>query len=531
MACTDSDRINTCTDLEVLLQVNNGVASFYENADCTTPILSKTISSGHSESVVYISSPTGPQSLTLIATSSIGTGSLPLDIGGPPERLILSGSKQIIKDTCSPFTVKKMDLNGFNVTSNLISTADVSHDGTGSFYADADCTMESSSVALGAESSSSTIYFKALESATVTITLTDRDGILASSQKSIAVISERSWWNEAYRNRVPISINNLDQNNSFKDIPVLVHLRSSRVNYNHFMENGEDIRFVTSDGQIELPYEIEKWDVTGTSYIWVKIPDIPATSDDTYFYLYYNNQSPSESMEQDSVWASYYGVWHFKENGSENSIFTDSTNQGHHGTIEEPQNPYNYNSKIGNGADLSGPSDTIDFGVDLAPVIGRSSTFSCWVKTKQVGHNTSWRAPGITGVEGAGNANDIFFGWIDATGRLGVNAGNGAAAKSDFIVNDDTWRHITITRSESDGAVKFYINGVENGSGFSERGFKSISFQKLGTIRDTGGTPTFFEGLLDEVRIVSSVMDSARIRADYKYMMDTHLLYHAEESF
>ena len=35
-----------------------------------------------------------------------------------------------------------------------------------------------------------------------------------------------------------------------------------------------------------------------------------------------------------------------------------------------------------------------------------------------------YKSPGITGVEQAGLDNDVFWGWIDDTGRIGVMAGD-----------------------------------------------------------------------------------------------------------
>jgi MSHA biogenesis protein MshQ len=165
----------------------------------------------------------------------------------------------------------------------------------------------------------------------------------------------------------------------------------------------------------------------------------------------------------------------------------------------------------------------------MSPVIGTSSTMSVWMRTTQVGNNTSWQAPGITGVEHNGSGNDIFFGWIDATGRIGVTAGNGTAAKSNFVVNDNVWRHVTITRDHVSGLVEFYVNGVLNGTGVSETGAKTTYFDSFGIIGDTGGTPEDYNGYLDEVRIFSTVQTAARIKADYKYMMDTHLDYNPAE--
>ena len=44
-----------------------------------------------------------------------------------------------------------------------------------------------------------------------------------------------------------------------------------------------------------------------------------------------------------------------------------------------------------------------------------------WIKTTQVGTVNAWTSPGITGIEDGGADNDVFWGFIDNTGRIGVH--------------------------------------------------------------------------------------------------------------
>ena len=61
------------------------------------------------------------------------------------------------------------------------------------------------------------------------------------------------------------------------DFPVLVVLDSERISYTETLDEGQDIRFVDADGTM-LPHEIESWNEAGSSYVWVKVPSIPASS-------------------------------------------------------------------------------------------------------------------------------------------------------------------------------------------------------------------------------------------------------------
>jgi len=69
---------------------------------------------------------------------------------------------------------------------------------------------------------------------------------------------------------------------------------------------------VDTDGTA-LSYEIEKWDETATSYVWVKVPQIDINSNTDYIYMYYGNTGASDVQNVNGVWNSdYTAVWHFK---------------------------------------------------------------------------------------------------------------------------------------------------------------------------------------------------------------------------
>lgn len=71
------------------------------------------------------------------------------------------------------------------------------------------------------------------------------------------------------------------------DYQIKVELNTTNFDYgNVYGTNGEDIRFTDSEGNI-LRYWIEKWDVSGTSTIWVKVEN----SGTDKIYMYYGNSN------------------------------------------------------------------------------------------------------------------------------------------------------------------------------------------------------------------------------------------------
>ena len=517
-------------DETITMAVNNGTGTFYSDDTCSTTITTATILTGDYETNLYFQSATAPQELTLIATSpSYTNGSASINVGSSATTLLMEAPLQMVQNSCESITISRIDGYGNKIPEASVVNINLTQSDSLKFYSNSTCSSEITTTSIAQNQAEKDLWIMATNAATVTMDATDQDANLTQDSTNVEIVANLTWWNNSWPKRMAIQIANLDQATTFTNQVVLVQLNSGRITYSDLMANGEDLRFLASDHSTVLEHEIDVWNTGGTSMIWVKVPTIHASSGDNYIYLYYGNTSAIDGQDVNNVWTNFYSVWHLQEDPTTTAPqFTDSTITGNHGTAEN--SPTSTNAIFGNGVDMTGDNDVIDVGTDLSAALGYSSTFSAWLKTNQVGDNTSWRAPGITGVEGAGNSNDIFFGWIDASGYLGVTAGNGAAAKSNFVVNDNVWRHITVTRNHTNGAVQFFVNGVLNGSGTSESGAKTLPFSKLGIIGDTGGTPEELDGSLEEVRIYTSVQSADQIKADYKYMTESPFTYSSPES-
>ena len=122
------------------------------------------------------------------------------------------------------------------------------------------------------------------------------------------------WWDSNWAERKKLRFNNVDQTENLIDFPVLVVLTSSRIDYAKTQDGGEDIRFIDADGITELAYEIELWDEIATSYVWVKAPQIDASSKSDHIWMYYDNSFAVDNQTPAAVWdANFQAVWHLKE--------------------------------------------------------------------------------------------------------------------------------------------------------------------------------------------------------------------------
>jgi len=171
------------------------------------------------------------------------------------------------------------------------------------------------------------------------------------------------------------------------------------------------------------------------------------------------------------------------------------------------------------GLNFAGRSGGVGLADDnVASVLGGSASLSFYMKTTQVGTNTPWTAPGIFGRDQANGADDVFWGWIDAGGRLNLSVGNADAGnpgtKSPSPVNDGAWHHVVMTRDAASGAQAVYVDGVKTVSTgrTGALGLKN-RFQMLGQIQ---GNADFFRGTLADVRVYNRVLgdtDVTQLRA------------------
>ena len=521
---------NVGANTTIALSVNNGTGTFYSDSGCTSTATTATINSGTSSVTIYFRSITAPQSLTLIGTNvGYAAASKYLTIGSAATKLVFAVASEVQVGVCEPIDVRRTDATGTAVAENSVVNVNLTQNMSAQYFSDSGCSAQITSTSIASATSEKRIYLKNAMAETVTLTATDAGALLTAGTKGVVFVNTIAWWDTSWQSRIRVTINNLDQATAFSNQAILIKLNAGRLNYARTNNDGSDIRILASDHFTELKHEIETWNEAGDSTIWVKIPSIPASSNSTEIFVYYDNASASSTADATNLWTGWAGVWHLNESpGASGPQFRDRSSNLNHATAFN--SPSSIAGPIGNAIDLPGASDALNTTASLHTILGSTSTFSTWMKTSQVGSNTTWLAPGITGVEQSGGGNDIFFGWIDGSGAIGVTSGNGAAAKSNFVVNNNVWRHVTITRNHISGAVKFFINGVLNGSGTSEAGAKTTPFSKFGEIGDTGGTPVNYNGSMDEVRVMTSIKTDADIKADHKFMVDTNLEYSVTES-
>jgi hypothetical protein len=112
---------------------------------------------------------------------------------------------------------------------------------------------------------------------------------------------------------------------------------------------------------------------------------------------------------------------------------------------------------------------------------------------------------------------------LESNGRLNLYHGNGTASENVLsatgAVVSNTWQHVVVTRSASTKMIRFYVNGVAQGSAAYSL-TPAVGTTALSIGRARSGTQ-YVNGRLDEVAIYPTALSPARVAAHYALRTST----------
>ena len=325
---------------------------------------------------------------------------------------------------------------------------------------------------------------------------------------------------DQFRKSVEITlVTNLSSTAITTGIPALVRLDKSTIvgfHYDDFtLTNGGDMMFVDENGEA-LPHEVDTWDTSGESLVWVKLP---STAANTKLTMYYGNGtvSPAEAMD---VWGDYVGVWHLNE---ANGNARDSTG---HGLVAVPTGADAADSigvaaKIGNGRQMAtakGKKSYLSVANSDLLDCGDSLTFSGWFKASATFANYSMRYVSRK------NAYTDANGW-EVEARYGTDAVSATtvsargASQGDFTATvpdvRNNWIHLVLVFNGK--TLTYYVNGIQKASHTITA---ACSDNDLALV--FGNSPTGNEsnwcGWMDELRLSDDPMSPEYAGAQYAAM-------------
>ncbi|UCG68680.1 MAG: DUF2341 domain-containing protein [Thermoplasmata archaeon] len=181
------------------------------------------------------------------------------------------------------------------------------------------------------------------------------------------------WWDTDWGFRNKLTFDNSDQSEELVSFPILVNLSASNINYSKLKSDGNDLRFIDANGDTELTFHIEDWNVSGYSYIWVNVTNIDAASSLDHIWMYYNNSGASDAQDSSGTYnANYVGVWHLNETSGTHYDATSNDNDGApYGGLSQDRTGW-----VDGADEFDGSDDYID--LDLFSLI--NFTIDFWFK-------------------------------------------------------------------------------------------------------------------------------------------------------
>lgn len=344
-------------------------------------------------------------------------------------------------------------------------------------------------------------------------------------------VSYADWWNTSCTHRRILTFDTTYQSSAtdLTDFPVLVSLSSSNIDYSLTQNDGSDLRFIDADASTELSYEIERWNESGTSVVWVKVPTITGNSNADYIYMYYGGSCNTVGTGQsvNAVWTSFFSVWHLSESSTGAADeFNDSTSNAKHGQGGE-----------GDGAKL--PAQTAaqfgfgqTFGTD--DFIGLPASNEFFTGANQTLTMSAWVNP-TSFVDGSrimtvhrGSPSSSFAHAIgDPTDDFAWYSSGGSYNLYGSAPSTGTWYHYVVTYDGTN--VNGYVNGsLATGPTATTFDAPSTYRAKIGSFSDSSN---YFNGLIDELRFTQSAHSAAWIQAEYRSGIGSLITYGSQQEY
>jgi len=333
------------------------------------------------------------------------------------------------------------------------------------------------------------------------------------------------WWNSNWQNRKQLTFDNSGQPQGLNNFPVLVKLTTSNFDYSKAKADGTDLRFIDSDGSTQLKYHIEDWDNSGESFIWVKVPNIPAGSSADYIHMYYNNPAAVDVQDESNTYDSnFVMVHHFEESSGTIYDSTANNNDGtNHGATYLPV------SKI-DGAYYFVRQQQDYIEVPNSPSLqlgGESYTLEAWIKPRIL--------PGSSSIISklTGSTNKEYTLGLESDYSVTVEmevGGNNYWYSVPSGIQPENWYYVTATFYQPTRELRIYVDSSLIGSDtVPANTLKRTDPLQIGRWDGTYGSTDHWNGTIDEVRISNTNRSPSWISASYLTMQDTLINYGPEE--
>jgi hypothetical protein len=337
-----------------------------------------------------------------------------------------------------------------------------------------------------------------------------------------------AWWNVdwAKRRRIALALpEGVDDAQSSMPIPIV--LDAERIPYDELQDRGQDLRFVDGDDTTPLAYEIEAWDPGGRSTVWVLVPELQSTD---AIYMYWGNADAPPGQASGAVWSvGFGGVYHLADDPEGAAGYYRDSSPGDRHAI--PEGGMTTDDRT---AGLASPALAFDGLDDAAAIAGLDTddwtelTVSAWINRTG---NTDERLVGKAfDSSGSGDVFMLRIAGGSVYARLRTDGeGQTSAELFGAYIPSATWTHVAMVWSHAEGMLRFYLDGEQIASQPHAGESLFNANADVAFARGVDGQDSFFEGVLDEVRVEHDARSGDWLQTQVAAMRDEIATFEAEE--
>lgn len=323
-----------------------------------------------------------------------------------------------------------------------------------------------------------------------------------------------NWYNSSwlYRKKITIDANQVIGSGDLTNYPFAFQVTDSDLrdtgNGGYVAQaSGNDILF-TDINNVQLDHEIERYVAsTGALTAWIRIPTL-STSINTEIYIYYGNPLAANQENPTNVWSSMYrGVWHFSETSGQHY---DSTANANHSSSVNVTTQGSANGILGGASSFSRGDEVV---VPDANSLDIPSNFAIqvWVRPNSISN------PGYDGVVLKGTPSPNYWLGILDNDEMTVGYHDGGGFQESISttspVASNTFSYLVYDHDDTNGVNRGYVNGSLIINEPTTTSDPTVNTGVL-TFGENGFNETF-DGVIDEVRVISGQLSSDWIQTEY----------------
>jgi hypothetical protein len=321
-----------------------------------------------------------------------------------------------------------------------------------------------------------------------------------------------------YAYKMKITFAGYNRAETLANFPALIQFGTNLTSFSYAQfasPTGGDLRFTDASGTRQIPHEIDDWNPSGTSAVWVQVPRLTDTN--TAIWAYWGNPAATTPLSWSTngeTWVPAFGssppyevVYHLKEGAFP---FADGT------TLHPATNgvaPGLATGVVGRAAAFNG-SAWLDTGTND---VGDFFTLSAWVNVPTIGNIQTLWANQHGGYGAPGFALSVNT-YNNTDGKLDFASGNGAGGGNESTtaagaVSFGQWHLVEVAINHTNRTAEFYVDGSDIFSSSSIIGdFTTLADLRLGIFVDNAFA---FHGTMDEARIRQTTNSANWVWADY----------------